>query len=1158
MPGISRCFTRHHSMVVIQYSATGKILSVLRIHLQWKLAVLFLVIQMFILYPNLKYVLISIQLKGTNMPSLGYMRFPTIHQDKIVFTADDDLWLVSSKGGRAERLTVGVGRSSDPRFSPDGQLLAFVGREEGASEVYVMPAEGGPAERLTFEGDLCHVLGWSPDGENILFASSMRQFTSNRTMIYTIPHRGGLPQQLPVGMASTISYGPHGGVVLGRNIEEPAHWKRYRGGRVGHLWCDATGNGTFQRLLNLNGNIADPCWVGERIYFLSDHENISNLYSCTPDGTDLHRHSDQNDFYARHLSTDGNRLVFQAGADLYLFDPELDRVHRLDIQLPSQRVQRNRKFVPADFYLDTLALHPAGHSVALTTRGKAFTMGNWEGAVLQHGEPDGVRYRFLEWLNDGRRLVAVCDAPGRETLVVFDPELEDEPKLLTDLDIGRVVEMTVSPVLDLVAISNHRHELLLVDLEHQRYAVLDRNDYHRIQEITWSPDGLWLAYDFALNNQQQAIKLGSIEQGKTYVITNPVLNDFSPSFDPEGKYLYFLGKRIFNPVRDQLQFEYSFPRGTLPYVIPLQRDLRSPFVTEARLQIELEDALHKKQTVATTETTEAADEARPAENTEDEAARKRPKLVIDLDGITERAIPFPVREGRYHAIQGIKGKALLLSTPNDGKLRLPNDPVGPKGVIEGYDFEQQRLDKLIEGVSDFDFTLSRDGRMMAYTSRHRLRVIKAGEKPPRSENGDHAGRETGWLDMYRVRVSVQPLAEWKQMFAEAWRLQREQFWTEDMSGVDWDAMYAQYAPLLERIGSRSELSDLIRELQGELGTSHTQEHGGEFKRGNMYRQGYLGVDWAYDEETQRYRITHIVRGDTSDREATSPLTLPGLNIVEGDAVIAINGQRVSRQRSPQSLLVHQADREVQLTIESAQTKELHLITATTLFDESDARYREWVECNRAFVRERSNGRVGYIHVPNMNALGFAEFHRSYLAVFDAPALIIDVRWNTGGHVSELLLEKLARKRIGYAFSRWGKPEPYPEESPRGPMVALANEYTSSNGDIFSHCFKLMGLGPLIGTRTWGGVIGIIPAHRLVDDTETTQPEYANWFKDVGWNVENYGTDPDIEVDIAPQDYAAGIDPQLARAVDEALRIAEGYPVLEPKPEERPLRKRQNR
>ncbi len=1085
------------------------------------------------------------------MPSQGYVRYPTIHQDSIVFVSEDDLWLVSSAGGRAERLTAGVAEVSYPRFSPDGTQLAFVGREEGPSEIYVMPAPGGPASRLTFQDASSKVAGWSPDGAEIVYASNAGQFAMRFEVIYAISPKGGEPRQLPFGLANAISYGPHGGIVLGRNINvrDFAYQKRYRGGRVGHLWCDVSGNGTFQRLLQLDGNIADPCWVGERIYFLSDHEGIGNVYSCTPFGEDLRRHTDHQDFYARHMSSDGQRLVYHAGAALYLFNPTSGEVRRLDTELPSIRSQRNRKFVSAAEYLDSYTLHPQGYAVALTTRGKAFSMGNWEGPVLQHGEPDGVRYRKLTWLNDGKRLVAINDATGRESLVVFNPEDGSEPRTFTDIEFGRADSMAVSPTDDVVAITNHRNELLTVDLEASTSHVLDHSDYGGIRGIAWSPDGRWLAYGFSFSNQQSAIKLCNLESGETHFVTEPVLADVSPSFDPEGKYLYFLGHRILNPVYDNLQFDLNFPKGVKPYLITLQRDLRSPFIPEPKAPEEKEK--EKEEATSKKEQDNNGEPSQKESDDQEEGAKtkKPPAIVIDLEGITSRAIPFPVAEGRYRSMRGIKGKVLFLLYPIQGAIHQNWDSDEPMGHIDCYDFEKRKNETLVDGVSSFH--LSRDYKTLIYRSRRRLRALKAGDKPAKADNGDRPGRESGWLDLYRVKVSVQPAAEWKQMFAEAWRLQREQFWTEDMSGIDWDAIYAQYAPLVERVGSRSELSDLFWELQGELNTSHAYEMGGEYRHGPHYQQGFLGVDWSYDAENNRYRIARIVQGDPADTNTTSPLTSPGLNITLGDAVLAIDGQRVEPERSPQELLVNQAGNEVQLTIEDATSKEIRVVTAKAIGNERPARYREWVENNRRVVHEKSDGKVGYVHIPDMSPAGFAEFHRSYLAEYDYPALLVDVRFNGGGHVSGLLLEKLARRRIGYDFSRWGQPEPYPQESPRGPMVALTNEHAGSDGDIFSHGFKLMGLGPLIGKRTWGGVIGISPRHTLVDGTVTTQPEYAFWFKDVGWNVENYGTDPDIEIDIAPQDYVHKVDPQLDRAIAEALRLIEERPALEPKPEERP-------
>ena len=1089
------------------------------------------------------------------MTSQGYVRYPTIHQDQIVFVSEDDLWLVSSEGGRAERLTAGVAEVSYPRFSPDGTTIAFVGREEGPGEVYVMPSPGGEARRLTFQDASCRISGWSTDGDEVLYASNAGQFALRFEVIYSISLRGGLPQQLPLGMANAISYGPSGGIVLGRNINirEMSYQKRYRGGRVGHLWCDIEGNGMFQRLLQLDGNIADPCWVGERIYFLSDYEGVSNVYSCTPSGEDVRRHTDHQDFYARHMSSDGQRLVYHAGADLFLFDPAGEEVRHLDVDLPSIRTQRNRKFVSAASYLDSYELHPEGYTVALTTRGKAFTMGNWEGPVLQHGELDGVRYRFLEWLNDGKRLVAVNDANGQEGLVVFNPVDASEPKMFTEIEFGRALSLAVSPTDDVIAIANHRNELLTVDLESGSSRVLDRSDYGHIRGIDWSPDGCWLAYGFGFSNQQTAIKLCNLETGETHFVTEPVLEDVSPSFDPEGKYLYFLGYRILNPVYDNLQFDLGFPRGVKPYLITLQRDLRSPFIPEPGVPDEKDKEKEKEEVKSKKEQVENGESIQNESDDKEGAAKKPPATIIDLEGITARAIPFPVAEGRYYRVRGIKGKAFFLLYPIQGAISQQSNSDEPKGHIDCYDFEKRKCELLIDDVSSFD--LSRDHKTLIYRSKRRLRVLKAGEKPPRSDNGDRPGRESGWLDLSRVKVSVQPAAEWKQMFAEAWRLQREHFWTEDMSGIDWEAIYAQYAPLVERVSSRSELSDLFWELQGELNTSHAYEGGGEYRQRPYYRQGFLGVDWSYDAENDRYRITRIIKGDPSDSNATSPLTSPGLNINIGDAVLAINGQRVSLNRSPQELLVNQADNEVQLTIEDVTTKETRVVTAKAVDDEQPARYRAWVEYNRRIVHEKSDGRVGYIHIPNMMGDGFAEFHRSYLTEYDYPALLVDVRFNGGGHVSGLLLEKLARRRVGYGFPRWGQPSPYPSESPRGPMVALTNEHAGSDGDIFSHSFKLMGLGPLIGKRTWGGVIGISPRYTLVDGTRTTQPEHAFWFKDVGWNVENYGTDPDIEVDIAPQDYVKNNDPQLERAIAEAMRLIEEVPVLEPKPEERPRKSR---
>ncbi len=1078
------------------------------------------------------------------MGTTGYLRFPTISGDQIVFTAEDDLWRVSVSGGRAERLTAGVATATRARFSPDGRQIAFTGSDEGPDEVYVMPADGGPSQRLTYHAGRCQVAGWQPDGSAILYASSTGLPSPRWRMLFAIPPQGGEPTRLPYGVANTIAFGPNGAVVLGRNTNEPAFWKRYRGGTAGYLWIDANGSGEFKRLLDINGNITAPCWIGDRVFFLSDHEGIGNVYSCLPTGEDLRRHSQQETFYARNLSTDGRLCVYHAGGDLFVLDPATNRETRLDVDLAGSQAQRARKFVSAAVYMDSQSLHPKGHAVALTTRGKAFSMSNWEGAVIQHGEIDGTRYRLLTWLADGKRLVAISDDGSEPRLVVFSADASTPARTLEQLDIGHVLEMRAAPVGDLVLLMNHRNEVLLADLEAETLRVLDHSDYGRtefggiISGCAWSPDGRWIAYEQAINGQQTIIKLCRVETGETYPVTDPVRRDQNPAFDPAGRYLYFVSARDYNPVMDAMHFELSFPKGERPYLITLRKDLRSPFMPDAAD----EEADEKK---------EKSDDDKKDGDEKKASKKDTPEPVeIDLDGITNRVAAFPVPEGRYGRIQGTRDGALFTSFPVEG-MRGDNGHHKAKGSLEYYDFKKHKQEHIAGEVSDFSVTA--DGKKLLYVSNHRLRVLKAGEKAPDSSNGDKPGRESGWIDLGRVKVSIRPGAEWHQMLGEAWRLQREQFWIADMGGVDWPGVYERYAPLVDRVASRGELSDLLWEMQGELGSSHAYEMGGEYRPHPEYRQGFLGVDWRFDAEAGLYRIARIVRGDPWNRKATSPLLSPGVNASVGDAVLAINGQRLTPERGPQQLLVNQADQEVQLLLQPADGGEPRTVTVRALASEFDGRYRDWVEGNRRLVHEATQGRVGYIHVPDMWAEGFSEFHRYYLAEYDHDALIVDIRWNSGGAVSGLLLEKLSRPRLGYDFQRWSPPSPYFSESPRGNLVALTDENAGSDGDIFSHGFKLLGLGPLIGKRTWGGVIGIEPYMPLADGTVTTQPEFSFWFKDVGWGVENYGTDPTIDVDYTPQDYARGVDPQLARAIAEALHLAETHPSPNPTPEERPYR-----
>ena len=1043
----------------------------------------------------------------------GYQRFPSLCQDVVVFVSEDDVWSVSRAGGVARRLTASLSDATHPALSPDGDWVAFTSRDEHHPEVFCMPAVGGDARRLTWLGTKSIVRGWTPDGR-ILFVSDTGQPFRHLVYAYAVAPEGGPIERLPYGPVRDVAFGREGAVVVGRNTDDPARWKRYRGGQVGDLWIDRRGRGEFHRLLALSGNVASPMWLGNRVWFLSDHEGIGNLYSCLPDGTDLCRHTDHGEYYARWAKTDGHRIVYQHAAEIWCYDPDYDTAAPVEVDLHSPRAQRSRRFVPADRFLSGYALHPEGHTVALETRGKLFTMPLWEQAVRQHGKPDGVRYQLARWAGDGSSLVTVSDEGGEDRIELHH-SAEPEARRLADLDLGNVTELSTSPEGLLVAVTNQRGELFVVDLEAGTARLLDCSDAGALDGVAWSPDGCWLAYSFAATLNTRSIKLCELSSGATHLVTRPEFRDAGPSWDPEGRFLYFLSYRTFDEVSD-----VGFPK-VRPYLVTLSTEEASPFAP-------------KPQGVTVDKPSEPNS---PAEGAHQPTEPTR----LDLEGIGDRAIAVPVPEASYSQVVGIKGKVLLCSWfLEDSRGRgLQDGADTPTGSLEVYDLAEQRHEVLASGVSGF--VVSRDRRMLCYQSGQRLRVIEAGTKPPDDQGPSH---HTGWLNLDQVQVSIDPGAEWAQMFKEAWRLQRDHFWVQDMSGVDWRRVLDRYLPLVDRVASRSEFSDLIWEMQGELGTSHAYVEGGDYRPAPDYPLGHLAADLAFDPVSGSWRFVHIVVGDPWDPQGSSPLLAPGVQVSPGDLLLAVNGHQIDPATTPACLLVNQAGLAVELTVARPDGQGRHDIVVTTLRDERDARYREWVATNQATVHKATAGQVGYVHLPDMGPRGYDQFHRAYLSEVEREALIIDVRFNDGGQGSLFALEKLTRRRIGYNVTRWRQPNSYLDDSPAGPLVAITNEYAGSDGDIFTHCFKLLGLGPVVGRRTWGGTIGFWPK-MLVDGGTTTQPEYALWFADVGWEVENHGTEPDVEVDIRPQDAVAGEDPQLDKAVQLALAALRHHRPLQP-------------
>ncbi|MCH2291840.1 MAG: S41 family peptidase, partial [SAR324 cluster bacterium] len=523
---------------------------------------------------------------------------------------------------------------------------------------------------------------------------------------------------------------------------------------------------------------------------------------------------------------------------------------------------------------------------------------------------------------------------------------------------------------------------------------------------------------------------------------------------------------------------------------------------------------------------------------------RTPQLRIDLEGIRERIVEFPVPEGLYEQILGLPNKVLFTETPlleaihGEGSETEDNN----QGVLWVYDFEKQEKEVIAHEVDQVEVNPA--GKTMLYFSGNQIRILEAGVPvPDESESDGSPSRKSGWLDLSRVRIAINYQDEWSQMFREAWRLQKEFFWNEQLSGVDWNAVYRRYENLLSRIGSRSELSDLIWEMQGELGTSHAYEYGGDYPFSPQYPVGQLGADLEYEPSRKAWVFRKIYRGDIWRVHQHSPLAEPGQQVQENDLLLEIGGVPLDGSTSPGELLVHQAGQAVQLTVKTPGKKESkRKIIVKTLIHEGKTRYREWVKQNLKFVEAQSEGRVGYLHIPDMDTEGIAEFHRGFLSQVDREGLIIDARFNAGGWVSPLVLEKLTHRHLGYDVPRWGSPESYPYHTLRGHLVLITNQFTGSDGDMFTASFKQLKLGKVIGKRTWGGVVGIDGRYQLVDGTTTTQPQYSIWFHHAGWSVENYGVDPDLVVEDPPQSYSNGMDHQLKRAVEVIQKILEEDPL----------------
>ncbi|MFE2063773.1 S41 family peptidase [Streptomyces sp. NPDC059467] len=1121
---------------------------------------------------------------------MSYLRLPHLHGDLLCFVAEDDLWLTSlDTPGRAWRLTVDRTKVGHPRFSPDGRRVAYTSWRSLVPEIHLVDVDGGPGRQLTYWGSAdTQVCGWTPDGDILAVASHGQPF-SYFTWAYKVSPDGDPGRKLPWGPVSDIQVADIEGerrslLLTGTPPHEPAGWKRYRGGAMGRLWLHG------QRLLDgIGGHLCAPMFVGGRIAFLSDHEGVGNLYSCAYDGSDLRRHTDHDAFYARHASSDGTRVVYQCAGDLWLVDDLGPGAapRRLDVRLSGPRAGRRPYQVPAAQHVDGVSVDETGRASAVVVRGSLYWLTHRDGPARTIADTPGVRVRLPEMLGSTGQIAYVTDAGGEDAVeIAYLPRATGDrpPRRLASGQLGRVLELVSDPLGERLAVAAHDGRLLLIDVTEDADVVeasldspdsldsadlvdhvnpVDRVDSvdsvgsiddvddvddvdatgaddidsldgtssggmvteliqsinGPVRDLAFSPDGSWLTWSHpGIGRSLRQIKMARISDRHVIDVTNGRFEDENPVFTRDGRYLAFLSWRGFDPVYDVHTGDLSFPLGCRPYLVPLSSATPSPFALSP--------------------------DGRPAagglDPVEDEEPGEGGAVTVEVEGLESRVTPFPVTASKYSAMYPVAGGGLVwLRWPISGALGEtfvnPADTSG-RPTLEYFNISKAKKSELVDHLDWF--TVSGDGSRLVVVDEGELRAV------PSTESGD--GDTTVWIDLRRILHEVDPPAEWRQAYAEAGRLIRDYFWDPGMCGIDWDGVLDQYRPLVERVASPDEFADLLREVLGELGTSHAYVTPARRNEGPPHYQrlqGLLGANLVHRDGG--WTVKRILPGDSSDSKARSPLA--GTGIREGAVLTHVDGRPVDPLTGPYPLLAGAGSTTVELTFTPGEGESgpPRRVAVLPLIDERPLRYQDWVAKRRAVVREMSGGKCGYLHIPDMGGSGWAQFNRDLRMEVSRPALIVDVRGNAGGHISELVVEKLTRTILGWDLTRNAQPVSYASNAPRGPIVALADEATSSDGDMITAAIKLLRLGPVVGQRTWGGVVGMTGRHRLGDGTVITVPMNAAWFEDYGWSVENHGVAPDVEVLRTPLDWAEGRHVEMDDAIQLALDLLTTHPAAVP-------------
>ncbi|HEX6833048.1 MAG TPA: S41 family peptidase [Rudaea sp.] len=1060
------------------------------------------------------------------------LRFPDICNDRIVFTYGGDLWTVSAQGGTAVRLTAGPGLQQSAKFSPDCATIAFTGEYSGETQVYTMPASGGAPTQLTFYPSLGalpqrwgfdnQVYGWTPDGSRILFRSYIDSFALAQPRLYTVSKDGGLPDALPMPLAGVGAYSPDGKqLVYSPLFRDFRTWDRYQGGWAQDLYVFDVATQQGKNITNNPRTDRDPVWIGNAVYFLSDRDDVLNLYKYDLAGgqtTQLTRHRN---FDARWASGDrAGHIVYELGGELRVYDVNANQDRALTITVPSDQVRTRIERVTVADKIESFALSPHGERAIFAARGDLFSAPVENGITRNLTHTSNAHEREAVWSPDGKKIAYVSDASGEEAVWVRDADSGEGARQITHQTYGRLYSLRWSPDNKRIAFSDSANRIEVADVADGKVSEIAKDAFGLTRDYAWSPKGGYLAYTLNEDNAQTSIFIWNAFDAKSTRVTDPVFAEASPAFSPDGKFLYFLGAREWGPQISSIEWNYAGNRNVAVYALTLAKNGPSPFPIQNDEPKGSDDDKDKK---------------------DDKDKDKKPAAEhIDFEGLSERLTRAPIDADNIQSMS-VTSKAIVYVVTDafyygrDGRF---------KPQVHVFSLKDRKDKTLVENVDNA--ALSDDG--------DKLLVQSGGAYKVYDTNGD--GKDSKAINTSGLEMTRDPHQEFAEIFREVWRRYRDYFYAVNMNGYDWNAIRAKYEPLLQYVGDRSDLNYVLGQMVAELNNSHSYVSGGDLKLPKKPNVALLGARFELDKAAGRYRIASIMAGENDEDRYRSPLTEVGVDAHVGDYILAINGQELRANDNPYRLLQIAAGQPVELRLaRTAAGEGARTVLVKPISSENDLKYHAWVEHNRRYVEEQTGGKVGYLYIPDMGGDGIREFIKWYYPQIRKQGLVVDARDNGGGNVSPMIIERLARKVLGVNYDRnTTATGTYPPQAFYGYMAALINETTASDGDIFAYMFKQAKLGPTIGKRTWGGVVGISDYGPVIDGGQVEVPEFvAIADLDGNFKVEGEGVTPDITVENDVFSTIHGKDPQLDRAISEVMAKIKEHPLTLPKRQADPVK-----